>query len=279
MSIERRFDVSLIAEMALREKQIQQNYRPIIGVHKWFARRPGTLFRGLLLAEFGQGRLEDLYFRSNDFPGLRIADPFMGGGTPLIEANRVGCDVEGFDINPMSAWIVREAIEPLDIAAYERAARALMDALRAEIDQYYRTSCPRYGDSDVPVKSFLWVKVLDCDACGATFDLFPGYLLAENRRHPADVLVCSACGDLNEVDSRKSPGDCAVPARAPCTGPGPRTAGVASALTAAIPTPIQEMPGAPSGTACSRSSITIHTARRSTRGVSSRSPIRKIWPG
>ena len=43
MSIERDFDVSLIAEMALREKQIQQNYRPIIGVHKWFARRPGTL--------------------------------------------------------------------------------------------------------------------------------------------------------------------------------------------------------------------------------------------
>jgi len=43
--------------MALREKQIQQNYRPIIAVHKWFARR--------------------------------LADPFMGGGTPLIEANRL----------------------------------------------------------------------------------------------------------------------------------------------------------------------------------------------
>src|ERR1035437_8438017 len=24
---------------------IQQNYRPVIAVHKWFARRPGTLFR------------------------------------------------------------------------------------------------------------------------------------------------------------------------------------------------------------------------------------------
>ena len=33
MSIERRFDISLIAGMALREKRIQQNYRPIIGVH------------------------------------------------------------------------------------------------------------------------------------------------------------------------------------------------------------------------------------------------------
>ena len=209
MSIERRFDVPLIAEMALREKQIQQNYRPIIGVHKWFARRPGTLFRGLLLAEFGEGPLEDLFFRSNDFPGLRIADPFMGGGTPLLEANRIGCDVEGFDINPMSAWIVREEIEPIDLAAYERAARALIAALRADIDRYYRTSCPHYGDPDVPVKSFLWVKVLDCESCGEPFDLFPGYLIAENRRHPKNALVCPACGDLNEVEDRNDPGNCA----------------------------------------------------------------------
>ena len=208
MSIERRFDVSLIAEMALREKQIQQNYRPIIGVHKWFARRPGTLFRGLILAEFGQDRLEDAFFRSNDFSRRRVADPFMGGGTPLIEANRLGCGVDGFDINPMSAWIVREEIEHLDISAYERAASALIAALAREIDGYYRTSCPLYGDDNVPVKSFLWVKTLDCENCGESFDLFPGYLLAENRRHPRNVLVCPACGDLNEVENRKVPGDC-----------------------------------------------------------------------
>ncbi len=208
MSIERRFDVPLIARMALREKQIQQNYRPIIGVHKWFARRPGTLFRGLILAEFSEDCLERVFFESNDFPGLRIADPFMGGGTPLIEANRLGCDIEGFDVNPMSAWIVREEIEHLDIAAYQEAAHALTSALRAEVDRYYRTRCPLYGDDNVPVKSFLWVKVLDCDACGASFDLFPGYLLAENRRHPTNVLVCPGCGDLNEVEDRKSPGSC-----------------------------------------------------------------------
>ena len=208
MSIERRFDVSLISQMALREKQIQQNYRPIIGVHKWFARRPGTLFRGLILAEFSEDCLEQAFFLSNDFPGLRIADPFMGGGTPLIEANRVGCDVEGFDVNPMSAWIVREEIEHLDIVDYQQAADDLVTALRTEVDRYYRTRCPLYGDENVPVKSFLWVKVLDCEACGASFDLFPGYLLAENRRHPKNVLVCPACGDLNEVEDRKSPGPC-----------------------------------------------------------------------
>jgi adenine-specific DNA methylase len=54
--IERSFDIAFVADLALREKQIQQNYRPIIAVHKWFARRPGTL-RALLLAEFANARL------------------------------------------------------------------------------------------------------------------------------------------------------------------------------------------------------------------------------
>src|SRR5690349_12021709 len=118
MSIERQFDISFIAEMALKEKQIQQNYRPIIGVHKWFARRPGTLFRGLILSEFGNGSLKESFFSSNDFSTRMVADPFMGGGTPLIEANRVGCSVQGFDINPMATWIVREEITHLDLEAY-----------------------------------------------------------------------------------------------------------------------------------------------------------------
>lgn len=208
MSIETRFDIPLVAGLALREKQIQQNYRPIIAVHKWFARRPGTLFRALALSEFGDAPLADIYFTANDFPGRKIADPFMGGGTPLIEANRVGCDVTGFDINPMAAWIVREEIEHLDVNAYEEEASRLLGKLRAEIGDLYLTDCPLYGDADVPVKYFLWVKVVDCESCGKQVDLFPGYLLSEDSRHPKNVLVCPACGDLNEVEDRGNPGAC-----------------------------------------------------------------------
>ena len=208
MSIENNFNVVFIAALALREKQIQQNYRPIIAVHKWFARRPGALFRGLALAEFTSGPVEDSYFRSNAFPGRKVADPFMGGGTPLIEANRLGCDVEGYDINPMAAWIVREEIEHLNLPAYRAAAGRLTAKLKKEIGHLYLTDCPLFGDKDVPVKSFLWVKTLDCEKCNKKFDLFPGYLLAEDRRHPLNVLVCSKCGDLNEVESRKNPGKC-----------------------------------------------------------------------
>ena len=208
MSIETRFDISLVAAMALKEKQIQQNYRPIIAVHKWFARRPGTLFRGLILAEFGSRPLSESFFSKNDFPNVTVADPFMGGGTPLLEANRVGCDVRGFDINPMAAWIVREEIEHLDLGAYRQAADALLKALEKDIGEGYRTDCPLYGDADVPVKYFLWVKVVDCTKCAHPLDLFPGYLLADDTRHPKNVLVCPGCGDLNEVEELDRPGHC-----------------------------------------------------------------------
>jgi putative DNA methylase len=208
MSIERRFDIPLVASLALKEKQIQQNYRPIIAVHKWFARRPGTLFRALLLSEFLDQRLDETYFNGHDFAGKRVADPFMGGGTPLIEANRVGCDILGLDINPMAAWIVREEIEHLDHAAYRKAATKLVATLDRDVGELYRTDCPIFGDKDVPVKYFLWVKTIPCETCQAEVDLFPGYLLAEDVRHPQNVLVCAHCGELNEVGDLDHPGSC-----------------------------------------------------------------------
>ena len=59
--IEDRYDIAFVANLAKREKQIQQNYRPVIAVHKWFARRPGTLFRALMLAEFSALSLQDAF--------------------------------------------------------------------------------------------------------------------------------------------------------------------------------------------------------------------------
>jgi putative DNA methylase len=206
--IERQFDIPMIAALALREKQIQQNYRPIIAVHKWFARRPGTLFRGLLLSEFASLPLAQCYYKPNQLPGIRVADPFMGGGTPLLEANRMGCDVIGFDINPMSYWIVRQEIEHLDLRQYALAARALRDRLEVEVGALYRTRCTVCGAEDAHVKYFLWVKVLDCARCGKPTDLFPGYLLSSDSRHPLNVFICPGCGALTETSDRRRPGTC-----------------------------------------------------------------------
>jgi adenine-specific DNA methylase len=206
--IERNFDIPFIANLALREKQIQQNYRPIIAVHKWFARRPGTLFRGLLLSEFIEKPLRESFYESNDLNGIRIADPFMGGGTPLLEANRVGCEVIGYDINPMSYWIVKQELEHLDLKAYTEAAQEVRSFLEKQIGHLYRTHCEYCGSLNAHVKYFLWVKVNACAECGKEFDLFPGYLISQDRRHPKNVFVCGKCGGLTETQSRKYPGNC-----------------------------------------------------------------------
>jgi adenine-specific DNA methylase len=219
MSIEENYSIGFIAALALREKQIQQNYRPIIAVHKWFARRPGTLFRGLILSEFGDDPVEHSYYKSNHFEGRTVADPFMGGGTPLLEANRLGCNVIGLDINPMSAWVVHEEIDALDLGAYAKATEHLAKHLKQALGRFYKTRCPVTGRLDADVKYFLWVKTGTCSACGNGFDLFPGYTVAEDSRHPAYVLVCHSCGDLNEVADPKTPGKCGCGVQLKADGP------------------------------------------------------------
>jgi len=208
--IERDFDVPLIAQLALREKQIQQNYRPIIAVHKWFARRPGTLFRGLLLSEFCRQPLAESYYTSHSCDGIVVADPFMGGGTPLLEANRIGCDVVGFDINPMSYWVVLQEILHLDLAAYEETASSLRNHLEREIGHLFRTRCGHCGSSVAHVKYCLWVKSQPCPNCKKDVSLFPGFLVAGDSRHPRNVFVCGECGALTEAEDREHPGRCSA---------------------------------------------------------------------
>lgn len=197
MNLEQNFDAAFATSLALKEKQIQQNYRPIIGIHKWFARRPGTIFRNLLLAEFnGEEPIAKGYWHGHSFSGV-IADPFMGGGTPIYEANRLGFHVVGTDINPMAYWVVRQGLSALDPDEFERLASEVVADVEKEVGELFRTKC-LVCSKDAEAKYFMWVKTADCPSCSTTNDLFPGYLLAENKRHPKNVLVCKACGHLNE---------------------------------------------------------------------------------
>ncbi len=205
--IENNFAIPFVGDLALREKQIQQNYRPIIAVHKWFARRPGTLFRALLLSEFNDEPVSETFYQRNDHSGMTIADPFMGGGSPLVEANRIGCNVIGYDINPMSYWVVKEELEYLDLKEYEKAASALRKHLQKEIGHLHQTKCLKCS-GDAQVKYFLWMKTAVCGHCSKTYDLSPGYVVAENKRHPNYVVVCKSCGALKEIQDKKTPGKC-----------------------------------------------------------------------
>ena len=132
----------------------------------------------------------------------------MGGGTPLLEANRLGCDVTGIDVNPMSYWVVREELQRIDIDAYKEASNELRSVLESTVGCYYNTACVSCGSATARVKYFLWIKNITCPKCLCRIDLFDGHLIAKDTRHPKNIFACGGCGRLNERPTREEPGRC-----------------------------------------------------------------------
>src|SRR5258705_126719 len=102
-----------LAELESWRKEIN---RPIYHVHKWWANRLGSVFRAIVLA----GNLgpdadvwEELYRPGHAFRDRVVLDPFMGSGTTVGEALKLGCRAVGVDINPVSYFQVRKALEPV----------------------------------------------------------------------------------------------------------------------------------------------------------------------
>ncbi|MCZ6843332.1 MAG: hypothetical protein O7G32_10945 [SAR324 cluster bacterium] len=69
---------------------------------------------------------------------IRVFDPFMGGGTALVEAMLLGLPTEGNDLNPVASLVARERTQPRSSEQAERikgeAGRiaAQVEALRRE---------------------------------------------------------------------------------------------------------------------------------------------------
>jgi hypothetical protein len=207
MAVERNFDETFVARLAAAEKQVQQSYRPVIGVHKWFARRPGSLFRALMLSELSNRPLQEAFFAHNELTGV-VLDPFMGGGTTLFEANRLGLSTIGYDTNPMSRWICERELEELDVEEFEEAGERICGSLEEKVGSLYLTRCEECGDN-ASVKSFLWVKAHRC-ACGHETLLFPGPHVAGGgmKRHTHEVLVCGSCRSVEQFSPDEVPDNC-----------------------------------------------------------------------
>lgn len=207
MSVERNYNETFIARLAAREKQIQQNYRPVISVHKWFARRPGSLFRALALAELVDERVERSYTDAHELAGVCL-DPFMGGGTPLFESSRLGMSVIGYDTNPMARWVVERELEDVDPDELRDVGEAVAADVEAALDRLYRTTCPGCGEQ-ARVRYFLWLRHHRC-ACGEEHPLLADTMLVSTglKRHPKEVHICPSCLSVAEYAAGKRPARC-----------------------------------------------------------------------
>lgn len=200
--IEKSFPVQYLNSVAMAEGNAK---KPIYQMHKWWARRLGSVFRMITLSAFSDGKETDnqVWYRfcnGTNLGGPIVLDPFMGGGTTIVEALRLGCRVIGVDINPVAWFTTKKEVEPVDLADLNAAYCRLEKSAGDFIKQYYRTSCPQGHDAEVMY--FFWVKVARCNSCGSRIRLFPNYELS--RRNNTNVVLCPRCLQIIETVGYKS---------------------------------------------------------------------------
>src|SRR4051795_2161110 len=93
-----------LSKLASVEAHRKQAHRPPYYLHKWWARRTGSVFRGLALDMLlpANESVMSSYYQAHDFSDIVCLDPFMGGGTAVGELLRLGCRVVGCDLNPVA---------------------------------------------------------------------------------------------------------------------------------------------------------------------------------
>src|SRR5262245_3904091 len=165
-----------LAEFAVREGR---RPRPIYTAHKWFARRLGCVFRALLVGAVSESD-EDFwsgYYGTADLRGFTVLDPFVGGGTSVVEASRLGATVIGVDVDPVACAVTRFELEMETLPDLWDALKDLQRTVGASLRPLHT-----HVDERVIERTILhhfWVQVVECRGCGHSFQAHPTYLLAE----------------------------------------------------------------------------------------------------
>ena len=203
-------EVSRVAEHESWRKEIN---RPLYHIHKWWATRLGSVFRAIALGALSPKgtSIWDAFYKHHHLKGKTVLDPFMGSGTTLGEALKLGANVIGCDINPMSTFIVRQSLARIPESALREAFEQLERTVAPAIRRYYQTRDPETGKL-IPVLYFFWVKTVSTPA-GETIPLFSSYVFAHDaypKRKPKAQIVCPECWSI--VEDRYDATDLACPA-------------------------------------------------------------------
>lgn len=191
-------EISQVAEQESWRKEIN---RPIYHIHKWWATRLGSVFRAITLGALSPPGV-DLwadFYKIHNLTGKVVLDPFMGSGTTLGEAVKLGAKAIGCDVNPVSTFLVRQAFTPASEASLRAAFEKLQCRIAPEIRRYYQTRDPRTGEL-IPVLYYFWVNTVTTPE-GEVIPLLSRYVFSQDaypKKKPRAQIVCPACWGIQE---------------------------------------------------------------------------------
>ena len=200
-ALEHDFPIVEVSQVAEHESWRKEINRPLYHIHKWWATRLGSVFRAITLGALSpkHTRIWDAFYQRHHLKGKTVLDPFMGSGTTLGEALKLGANVVGCDINPVSTFLVRQALARVPENALRDAFAHLERTVAPAIRCYYQTKDPSTGES-IPVLYFFWVKTVRTPE-GETVALFDRYVFAQDaypKKKPKAQIVCPECWDIIE---------------------------------------------------------------------------------
>ena len=154
--LEADFPIAQINALAGLEASSGAAKKSIYSMSKWWARRQSSVFRSLLIAAATEvpkdsteaaKKVWDHYYcnhqKAGSFKKLKVLEPFMGGGTTLVEGSRLGMHMTGIDLNPVAWFVVKNELACSD----PEQVKALFDHIEAEvkpqIQPFFTTICPR----------------------------------------------------------------------------------------------------------------------------------------
>ena len=169
------FPILPINEVAVIEGNAD---KPIYQVSKYWARRSSSVFRAMLLAGAAKAPDEEKqagalvwktfygnHQRNADFSRLKVADIFMGGGTTLVEAARLGMEAYGNDLNPVAWFVVKSELAAVGKTDVEALLQRLNENIGASVRPYFASLCPS-GHKGT------WTRVADGKVMEDDFDPF-----------------------------------------------------------------------------------------------------------
>lgn len=174
--------------------------------------------------------LWELYPKDVRVDDKTVLDPFMGGGTSLMEAIRFDADVTGVDLNPVAWFITKKELEAhdVDIDSLQQAFNDVRSSVADELQSQYTTVCPNDDEHVADIIYAFWVRQLDCTSCDETISLFKDYRIASGRyeNDNKDNVYCPNCESVFVTDDYRSESICPtcshefVPANGPVTRGG-----------------------------------------------------------
>ena len=191
--------ISDVAEVESWRKEIN---RPIYHIHKWWAQRLGTVFRAIVLGVLTPSGTDvlDLFYRPVRFRDTTVFDPFMGSGTTIGEAVKLGTRAIGRDINPVAHFLVRNALTCHNRETVLGVFQDIERDVSERIKSFYKAELEDGTQADVLY--FFWVKQVECVQCASRVDLFSSRIFARHAyasRYPDAQAICPLCSEINCV--------------------------------------------------------------------------------